>query len=91
MTLGVKTVVFSLEQVELPNDLKAEKFPHFLERQNSYVSKSILGSIYDTVDLSKLKDSSSEGEDLFISLVHHVSLLPNSVADFFLMLNFFGL
>eukprot|EP00268_Persea_americana_P063087 TRINITY_DN8145_c0_g1_i6.p1 TRINITY_DN8145_c0_g1~~TRINITY_DN8145_c0_g1_i6.p1 ORF type:complete len:976 (-),score=152.62 TRINITY_DN8145_c0_g1_i6:356-3283(-) len=46
-------------QVELPNDLKAEKFPHFMERQNSYVSKSILGSIYDTVNSSKLKDPSS--------------------------------
>ncbi|XP_043721200.1 probable RNA-dependent RNA polymerase 5 [Telopea speciosissima] len=38
-------------KVEIPNELKASKFPHFMERTNGYTSTSILGLIYDKVDL----------------------------------------
>ncbi|KAL6006093.1 hypothetical protein ACLOJK_040138 [Asimina triloba] len=37
-------------KVEVPKELKSEKFPHYLERCNSYHSTSILGMIYDKVD-----------------------------------------
>ncbi|KAH0450783.1 hypothetical protein IEQ34_021475 [Dendrobium chrysotoxum] len=37
-------------KVEVPRDLKADLFPHFMGRANSYISKSILGLIHDLVD-----------------------------------------
>ncbi|KAF8393438.1 hypothetical protein HHK36_021682 [Tetracentron sinense] len=48
-------------KVEVPNDLKADKFPHFMERTNSYVSTSILGLIYDKVVSIQTENPSSEG------------------------------
>ncbi|URE46874.1 RNA-dependent RNA polymerase [Musa troglodytarum] len=36
-------------KVEVPIELKAEKYPHYMERSNSYTSTSILGLIFDTV------------------------------------------
>ncbi|KAI4350804.1 hypothetical protein L6164_005219 [Bauhinia variegata] len=36
-------------KVELPKDLKVEIFPHYMERENSFTSTSILGLIYDEV------------------------------------------
>ncbi|KAL5697557.1 RNA-directed RNA polymerase [Ranunculus cassubicifolius] len=38
------------KNVYLPQELKAEKFPHYMERQNSFCSKSVLGLIYDKVN-----------------------------------------
>ncbi|KAF8393435.1 hypothetical protein HHK36_021679 [Tetracentron sinense] len=49
-------------KVEVPEDFKADKFPHFMERTNSYVSTSILGLIYDKVDSIKTENPSSEEE-----------------------------
>ncbi|XP_077209951.1 putative RNA-dependent RNA polymerase 5 isoform X2 [Tasmannia lanceolata] len=43
-------------KVEVPRDLKADKFPHFLEKKNCYKSTSILGSIYDIVDSFQSED-----------------------------------
>ncbi|KAI4347069.1 hypothetical protein L6164_007918 [Bauhinia variegata] len=36
-------------KVEVPSDLGVELFPHYMERNNSFTSNSILGSIYDKV------------------------------------------
>ncbi|KAK9130977.1 hypothetical protein Sjap_011464 [Stephania japonica] len=47
-------------KVKLPNDLRVEKFPHFMERTNSYHSKSILGLIYDIVDSSSTREEHLE-------------------------------
>ncbi|KAF5203871.1 RNA-dependent RNA polymerase [Thalictrum thalictroides] len=38
------------KKVEVPTELKAEKFPHYMERHNSFCSKSVLGLIYDTAN-----------------------------------------
>ncbi|KAK1313450.1 putative RNA-dependent RNA polymerase 4 [Acorus calamus] len=34
-------------KVEVPNELKTERFPHFMDRGNSYNSTSVLGLLYD--------------------------------------------
>ncbi|KAK9101032.1 hypothetical protein Scep_024462 [Stephania cephalantha] len=47
-------------KVLLPSDLRVEKFPHFMERTNSYHSKSILGLIYDIVDSSSTREEHVE-------------------------------
>jgi len=41
-----------LVQVEIPEDLKPDKYPHHMERGEfcTYKSSSILGQIYDEVD-----------------------------------------
>ncbi|XP_058180581.1 uncharacterized protein LOC131299031 isoform X3 [Rhododendron vialii] len=44
--------------VVIPDELKAEKFPHYMGRTNSYHSTSVLGPIYDTIE------KSSQSEDL---------------------------
>ncbi|OVA20232.1 RNA-dependent RNA polymerase [Macleaya cordata] len=43
------------KKVEIPNNLRVNKFPHFLERSkfNSYHSRSILGLIFDEVESFK--------------------------------------
>ncbi|XP_058206703.1 probable RNA-dependent RNA polymerase 5 isoform X2 [Rhododendron vialii] len=38
------------KKVVIPDELKAEKFPHYMGRANSYHSTSVLGLIYDTVE-----------------------------------------
>uniref|UniRef100_A0A1D1XGI4 RNA-dependent RNA polymerase n=1 Tax=Anthurium amnicola TaxID=1678845 RepID=A0A1D1XGI4_9ARAE len=40
-------------KVEVPEDLRAEKYPHFLEKKYSYRSTSVLGEIFDTVNSSQ--------------------------------------
>ncbi|XP_058180590.1 probable RNA-dependent RNA polymerase 5 isoform X4 [Rhododendron vialii] len=45
-------------EVVIPDELKAEKFPHYMGRTNSYHSTSVLGPIYDTIE------KSSQSEDL---------------------------
>ncbi|XP_058074196.1 probable RNA-dependent RNA polymerase 5 [Magnolia sinica] len=47
-------------KVEVPEELKAEKFPHYMEKHNSYHSNSILGMIYDKVDSFKEECQPSE-------------------------------
>ncbi|XP_020528669.1 probable RNA-dependent RNA polymerase 5 isoform X2 [Amborella trichopoda] len=37
------------KKVEVPKDLKPERYPHFMERTYQYTSTSILGQIYDLV------------------------------------------
>ncbi|XP_016454733.2 putative RNA-dependent RNA polymerase 3 isoform X2 [Nicotiana tabacum] len=56
------------KKVSIPHDLKANRFPHYMERGNpfSYHSTSILGQIYDYVD-------SYPDEDLCIT---EISKLP---------------
>ncbi|XP_049934875.1 probable RNA-dependent RNA polymerase 5 isoform X2 [Nymphaea colorata] len=44
------------KKVEVTKDLRADQYPHYLERDNSYISRSILGMIYDKVRLSVEED-----------------------------------
>ncbi|CAN6456713.1 unnamed protein product [Victoria cruziana] len=44
------------KKVEVTKDLKADQYPHYLERDNSYISRSVLGMIYDKVKLSTEED-----------------------------------
>ncbi|XP_062090882.1 probable RNA-dependent RNA polymerase 5 isoform X2 [Humulus lupulus] len=48
---GIKVVV--------PRELKPKKLPHYMERQDFYESKSILGLIYDRVNSYKEEDYSN--------------------------------
>ncbi|XP_023915657.2 LOW QUALITY PROTEIN: probable RNA-dependent RNA polymerase 5 [Quercus suber] len=46
------------QKIEVPRELKAELFPHYMERDNSFNSTSILGLIYDTVNKYQTEDQS---------------------------------
>lgn len=50
-----------VKQVEIPQELKAEMYPHYMERGNKYNSKSVLGLIYDRVQSSQTETVSAEG------------------------------
>ncbi|KAA8523162.1 hypothetical protein F0562_009585 [Nyssa sinensis] len=51
------------KRVEVPNEYKAEKYPHYMERkEKSYKSTSVLGLIYDKVN-------SFESEDMTVKEV----------------------
>ena len=54
----------TLQQIEVPEALKAELFPHFMEKheKKTYRSTSILGKIYDKVKAYEDMDLSSNGE-----------------------------
>lgn len=53
----------SPKQVNVSKELKAEKFPHFMGREPSYHSTSILGQIYDAVESFQPENQSTKGED----------------------------
>ncbi|XP_062149198.1 probable RNA-dependent RNA polymerase 5 isoform X1 [Alnus glutinosa] len=46
------------QKIEVPNKLKAELFPHYMEREKSFTSTSILGLIYDKVKSYQSEDPS---------------------------------
>ncbi|KAK2982308.1 hypothetical protein RJ640_027405, partial [Escallonia rubra] len=48
------------KKVEVPDELRAEMFPHYMERVSKYQSTSVLGIIYDTVQLGQPEESSIE-------------------------------
>ncbi|KAM7515445.1 hypothetical protein LguiA_005028 [Lonicera macranthoides] len=48
------------KKVTVPNELKAEMYPHYLEKENKYQSTSILGLIYDKIQNSEAENSSVE-------------------------------
>lgn len=52
------------KQVEIPDDLKAEMFPHHMEKWEdiSYHSYSILGQIYDKVEAFRNDIQLQKGE-----------------------------
>ncbi|KAM7519428.1 hypothetical protein LguiB_018390 [Lonicera macranthoides] len=58
--LGFQKLFLHLKQVEVPNELKAENYPHYMERKNSYQSTSVLGLIYDKVQNSEDENLSEE-------------------------------
>lgn len=63
------------KQVIVPKELKAEKFPHFMGREPSYHSASILGQIYDTVESFQTERQRQKGEDfVFITVAVLLSL-----------------
>ncbi|XP_060209832.1 probable RNA-dependent RNA polymerase 3 isoform X2 [Lycium barbarum] len=43
-------------KVSVPKRLKVDKFPHFLQKKESYHSTSVLGEIYDRVDKFKAEE-----------------------------------
>lgn len=47
------------KKVEVPKQLRAEIYPHYMERNNSYNSTSILGHIYDKVNSFQTTNRSS--------------------------------
>ncbi|RRT70401.1 hypothetical protein B296_00036494, partial [Ensete ventricosum] len=59
IVLSMTTMFF---EVEVPIELKAEKYPHYMERSNAYTSMSILGLIYDKVNSVQTEDRPSNGE-----------------------------
>ncbi|KAK2982311.1 hypothetical protein RJ640_027408 [Escallonia rubra] len=48
------------KKVEVPDELRAEMFPHYMERVSKFQSTSVLGIIYDTVQLGQPEESSIE-------------------------------
>ncbi|KAF9615290.1 hypothetical protein IFM89_022617 [Coptis chinensis] len=66
-------------QVVVPKQLKAEKFPHFMERQNSYCSKSVLGLIYDEVNLFRTTELQSN--DAWKLPCFREQVVPSSCED----------
>ncbi|KAG5559291.1 hypothetical protein RHGRI_008991 [Rhododendron griersonianum] len=54
------------KKVVIPDELKAEKFPHYMGRANSYHSTSVLGLIYDTVEKS-LQSEDLPAKDVEVS------------------------
>ncbi|PKI76244.1 hypothetical protein CRG98_003355 [Punica granatum] len=65
------------KKVEVPPELKADVFPHYMGKNDSYTSSSILGIIYDTVnsfleedhtiflEAAEFEESSRREEDIF--------------------------
>ena len=47
--------------MDFPNELKAELYPHHMERTNIYASTSVLGLIYDAVQRRQTQSVSVEG------------------------------
>ncbi|POO00831.1 RNA-dependent RNA polymerase-type [Trema orientale] len=47
-------------KVEVPRELKAKCFPHYMEKKNSFTSASILGEIYNKVMAYQAEDHSSK-------------------------------
>lgn len=45
-------------KVEIPKDLRVEKYPHYMERPKSYNSTSVLGQIYDEVETFQMENIS---------------------------------
>ncbi|XP_028781093.1 probable RNA-dependent RNA polymerase 5 [Neltuma alba] len=48
------------KKVEVPKYLKPEMYPHYMEKDNSYTSTSILGLLYDEVDRYQYEDTSKK-------------------------------
>ncbi|XP_057500335.1 probable RNA-dependent RNA polymerase 5 isoform X2 [Actinidia eriantha] len=50
------------KKVVVPDELRAEMYPHYMERPNQYHSTSVLGLIYDTVESFQAEDCSADVE-----------------------------
>lgn len=59
-----------LKQVRVPNHLKADRYPHYMEKVNEYHSCSVLGKICDAVEKYKTKSMSRYGE--FYLLINYI-------------------
>ncbi|VYS52890.1 unnamed protein product [Arabidopsis thaliana] len=55
-------------EVNLPLDVKVDLFPHYMERNKTFKSTSILGSIFDTVDFHNAEDTTPSGTDLLVTI-----------------------
>ena len=67
MMFQVDTFLCALFQVEVPKVLKPRSFPHYMEKKNSFISKSILGEIYDRVTEYQAEDNLSKGDLIFMN------------------------
>ncbi|KAF7123488.1 hypothetical protein RHSIM_Rhsim12G0143700 [Rhododendron simsii] len=63
-------------EVVILDELKAEKFPHYMERTNSYHSTFVLGLIYDTVEKSSQSEDLPTKDEISICLPM-VAVIPN--------------
>ena len=65
------------KQIEVPEALKAELFPHFMEKNENitYRSTSILGRIYDKVKAYEDMDLSSNGEGFMNLKIEALNLM----------------
>ncbi|XP_052180975.1 probable RNA-dependent RNA polymerase 5 [Diospyros lotus] len=54
------------KKVVVPEELKAAKYPHYMERGNQYRSTSVLGLIYDAVKLFESEDVMAEDEEIWM-------------------------
>lgn len=62
-------------KVYLPNELRPDIFPHYMERDKKFKSTSILGLIYDFVQSQTTKQPSPpSGKGLFLLLLHTVDI-----------------
>lgn len=50
-------------QLEVPKELKPEMYPHYMEKDSSFTSTSILGLIYDEVCNYQSQDISRKGKN----------------------------
>lgn len=57
--------IIFVKQVNFPNCLKAEQYPHYMQRgaDITYESFSILGQIYNRMEKSKDEASQTKGEN----------------------------
>lgn len=58
---NLNVMVILYQQMQVPEDLAVEMFPHYMERDRSFTSKSILGLIYDEVGRWQHEDLSGKG------------------------------
>lgn len=81
---GINKFFLSLfpKQVNVPKELKAEKFPHFMGREPSYHSASILGQIYDTVESFQTERQRQKGKDFVFIIVDVLLSLPTPLFNF---------
>ncbi|KAL5572573.1 hypothetical protein UlMin_022170 [Ulmus minor] len=52
-------------KIEVPKDLKVDRFPHYMEKNSSYKSCSILGAIYDLVGSYQTEDQSNNIKEIW--------------------------
>lgn len=60
-----------LSKVYIPKRLKVDKFPHFLQKKESYHSTSVLGEIYDRVEKFKAEEPVAVGKCLIHILIEY--------------------
>ncbi|KAM3216044.1 putative RNA-dependent RNA polymerase 5 [Capsicum annuum] len=68
-------------KVFIPKRLKVHRFPHFLQRKESYNSTSVLGEIYDRVEKFKAEEPVAVGKCLIHILIENFPLFTGCGID----------